>query len=87
MPLITNTTVLYEIAELEARYGNAPQYQLHHLFVTRGPGTNGRLHEVLDDLEAKDLIVRDGMRHDGIHYGLTHKGKKYLVKHDLRPAA
>lgn len=87
MPLITNTTVLYEIAELEARYGNAPHYQLTHLFITRGPGTSERLHEVLDDLEAKDLIVRDGRRHDGVHYAVTERGKRHLVRQDLRPAA
>jgi hypothetical protein len=59
---------------LEKRQGNALFTDLMWLFCQIGDSSEQSLYDVLDELEARKLIVKDGSTHRGVHNALTWEG-------------
>jgi hypothetical protein len=67
--------------------GNVSYEQLSWRFCARGGFTADDLNDVLDELAMRDLVVRDGPTHHGVHYALTSKGRAHLQNQGFRRAA
>ena len=83
----TPVRVLDAINEFADWSGNVPYDHLSWRFCARGRFTADDLNAVLDELEARDFLVRDGPTHHGVHYALTGRGKAQLQGQDIRRAA
>jgi hypothetical protein len=79
--------VLDAINECADWSGNVPYEHLSWQFCARGRFSADDLNGVLDELEARDFLVRDGPTHHGVHYALTSRGKAQLQGQEFRRAA
>ena len=79
--------MLDAIGEFAEWTGNASYDHLSWRFCARGRFTADDLHAVLDELEARDFLMRDGPTYHGVHYSLTSKGREHLRGQDIPRAA
>ena len=70
--------VLNAIDWFDDREGNARYTQLLQIFCRVFDYDEDALKAVLDELEMKKLIMKDGASHDGRHLSLTYPGKQRI---------
>jgi DNA-binding PadR family transcriptional regulator len=70
---------------LRRREGNAPIFEVLALFAAFDYNKESII-EVLDALEAKEMIQRDGRTNRGKHYALTPRGRELCALFDKRHA-
>jgi hypothetical protein len=71
--------VLRVIDHLDSREGNALFKDIQWWFCRVNDYTPEALHDVLDALQTKRLVVRDGLSNRGVHYALTFEGRMKVL--------
>jgi hypothetical protein len=70
--------VLNAIDWLDGQEGNARYTQLLQVFCRVFDYEEAALKEVLDELEERQFIMKDGATHQGRHLSLTYPGKQKI---------